>query len=219
MPNHSFESASQHNPLDAEFSMKQNKWDAIFAEVRQYVDGIGGEMDIGILETVVAFNANGIQTRQSCEGHLDHGVAAPWVDIESTLPDDRLSQLEKRKSKMADAIWKRFDSKKGYKVTEAELQEMNRLYAEASELRRQIERPTLESLKKIITLLTEFYSNHQVPFDTQLTVQSFGQSLRIQSQGAGIQELESDENKALKLKQYQAEMNAFTAFLKNKYFS
>jgi len=50
-------------------------------------DGLGKEIDQGIFDTVVALNVLGIPTRQSCEGHLEWGTGAPWVDIQAKSID------------------------------------------------------------------------------------------------------------------------------------
>jgi hypothetical protein len=43
------------------------------------VDGTGRRIDSGIIFLILALNASGIRTTFSCEGHLDHGLAYPWV--------------------------------------------------------------------------------------------------------------------------------------------
>lgn len=54
---------------------------------RQIRDKPGQTIDQGILQTVIALNANNIPTLASCEGHLDHGEPFPWVDIGN--PEDK----------------------------------------------------------------------------------------------------------------------------------
>ncbi len=51
------------------------------AEVARLKDRLGTPVDEGIFETVVLLNLLGFRTSQSCEGHLDHGAAYPWVDV------------------------------------------------------------------------------------------------------------------------------------------
>lgn len=48
-------------------------------EVQHWGDRQGREIDPLILSVVVTLNLVGIPTCQSCEGHLDHGLAYPWV--------------------------------------------------------------------------------------------------------------------------------------------
>lgn len=78
----------------AEKSEKQRRWDEIAAEVDQITDRLGKPIDPGIRETVIGLMASGFDTEQSCEGHLDHGIPAPWVDIGVKVPDD-VAQAEK----------------------------------------------------------------------------------------------------------------------------
>jgi hypothetical protein len=44
-------------------------------------DALVKPVDILIRPTVVALRALGFRTTASCDGHLDHGLKAPWVDI------------------------------------------------------------------------------------------------------------------------------------------
>jgi hypothetical protein len=50
---------------------------------RRVVDKLGQPIDEGIFETVVVLNLPGIHTLASCEGHLEYGAYAPWVDIQT----------------------------------------------------------------------------------------------------------------------------------------
>jgi hypothetical protein len=60
-------------------------WNETVEKFTRVVDGLGKEIDAGILETVVALNMHGIATRASCEGHLNWGVPHPWIEIEAEL--------------------------------------------------------------------------------------------------------------------------------------
>jgi hypothetical protein len=60
---------------------KDLQWQEISERVSRIVDALGRPVDPGICEMVVALHAHGVHTLASCEGHLDHGVAAPWIDI------------------------------------------------------------------------------------------------------------------------------------------
>src|SRR4051812_35177425 len=57
-------------------------WSDIEEKFKRVADRLGRPIDDGIFKTVVALNVLGISTRMSCEGHLDHGLPYPWVDIE-----------------------------------------------------------------------------------------------------------------------------------------
>lgn len=56
-------------------------WEAAEAFARHLTDRLGCPIDEGILEMVVALNLLGFQTCQSCEGHLDEGHPYPWIDF------------------------------------------------------------------------------------------------------------------------------------------
>lgn len=59
----------------------QQDYTAMYERVSTFTDKLGTSVDSGIFETVVALNLLGFQTLQSCEGHLDHGCSYPWVMI------------------------------------------------------------------------------------------------------------------------------------------
>lgn len=71
------------------------------AEVEKITDSLGKGIDEKIKETVAAFLAHGFTTSASCEGHIDHGLPYPWVEVYALEPvgwreaeDDRKKQLE-----------------------------------------------------------------------------------------------------------------------------
>ena len=83
------ESNSKNKEIGSQESFSDNykerelKWDEKCEEIRRRVDEIGGEMEEGIIETVAAFNVFNIPTSQSCEGHTDWGIPAPWVMMQA----------------------------------------------------------------------------------------------------------------------------------------
>lgn len=56
-------------------------WEEGCRAVEQFTDRLGRGIDPGIFETVVALNLLGLRTAQSCEGHFDHGSAYPWITV------------------------------------------------------------------------------------------------------------------------------------------
>jgi len=170
-------------------------------------DKLGKPIDAGIFDTVIALNLFNIHTTQSCEGHLDYGIAAPWVEIQSPETDE-LSSLRTSAHKLADTI-------ETLEYEDRPDEELAPLYQEIQRLDREVRRPQLEELQKVMRLLTEFYQNKQVPYDRLLTIRGN----RIEAQGAPFQAIIAPEERNQKLLAYQAEMKAFTTFLKNKYLS
>ncbi|MEO8972199.1 MAG: hypothetical protein ABI406_11450 [Ktedonobacteraceae bacterium] len=173
-------------------------------------DKLGKEVDAGIIETVVALNLLGMPTTQSCEGHLNHGTGAPWVDIEDTNASKRSSEVNRL---FQQAL--RFQQQQ----TRITL-ETKRLFEEAHEAKRAVKRLHLAIRQRLLTYLSEFYEHRQVPFDIRLVIQSrdtTGRS-RLESQGADFQETAPLEERCLNLTVYQEEMRRFTAFLKQQFF-
>lgn len=60
-----------------------DSWQDAESWARQMTDAMGCPIDEGILETVVVFRLLDIPTCQSCEGHLNEGLPYPWVDFET----------------------------------------------------------------------------------------------------------------------------------------
>src|SRR5260370_15805017 len=71
------------------FDWKHASWQEAQAQVSAFTDRLGTPIDAGILETVVVLNLLGLQTFQSCEGHLTHGLAYPWVSLVNPLLSGR----------------------------------------------------------------------------------------------------------------------------------
>jgi len=69
---------------DAEIrKQRESQWLAKQKEVDGLADGLGKGLDGKIKDTVIALQVNGFNTRQSCEGHIDWGCGAPWVDVQA----------------------------------------------------------------------------------------------------------------------------------------
>jgi hypothetical protein len=75
----------------------------------------------------------------------------------------------------------------------------------------------LAEQKKIISHLDSFYGSREVPSDRRLILESAGLG-RLESQGARFQEIEDEQTRRERLKEYQEEIDAFVAFLREKYF-
>jgi hypothetical protein len=152
-------------------------------------DGLGKKIDQGIFETVVALNALGIDTTGSCEGHINWGIAAPWVDIDppgdvETLRDQMRVVSKEEARKISDHL--------GIKQC-----------------------ILFQSISK---LLDQFYgqSRGHIPYDRMIIPHPWAAGrIRLESIGLETQAIVPDEIKAQKLQVYQAEMHDFTTFLKS----
>jgi hypothetical protein len=189
-------------------SEKDVQWQQFRETVDGMGDGLGYRVDLGIRDTVAAFNANGFSTTASCEGHLDHGVAAPWIDIEDPSTDD----LWEKSSEAFEIADKAEENKQPERVLKA-------LYKRAHEQRGEARRPTLLQAKRLMSFLADFYEDREVPFDRRLTLELNGSSCRIQSSGALVQAIEDDQTKSANLEQYREEMKLFSNYLKSKFLN
>ena len=180
------------------------------ATVARMTDKLGLPVDAGIVETVVLLNLFGIPTSASCEGHLEHGTGAPWVDIEAT---GVFAQME-----VATRLFQQATLRKQElgRVTEEVLQ----LFEWAHSARLELKRAHVRVRQRLFALLIDFYAQRSSPFDQHLIVQSRpdGKS-RLESQGADMQEVLEPSEREQKLRAYQREMQSFTAFLRTRYFA
>ena len=189
---------------------KRKQWEDIAARFVRVIDGLGTKIDPGILETVIALNALGIETSASCEGHLDHGTGAPWIDIEVLSASEQSIHV----AEMFTQANKAFE--------EQTLPEdaIDALFAEAHREQDRIKVIHLEQCKILMSYLAAFYAVRRIPYDRQLAMHPRDMSgrVRMESHGADFQSVAPLEMRAQKLAEYQEEMQAFTEFLKQIYF-
>ena len=80
---------------ESQKSQKEIEWENKRKEIEGWGDRLGKGIDEKVKDTVVAFNLLEIPTSSSCEGHLDHGTLAPWIEIETPdRPAERFSFRE-----------------------------------------------------------------------------------------------------------------------------
>ncbi len=187
---------------------KLQRWEEARQEIDQIADKLGKGIDANIKETIAVFHVLNINTKGSCEGHVNRGTFAPYVDIESQDIDDLENQL--------DEIGKALEKAKAavdFQVTLENAKE------KANQIYKEIERKNLAERKKVMAYLEEFYENRHVPYHQRLILEGLARGwTRLESQGVDLQKIESDEIKQQRLIEYQNEMKAFTEFLKEKYF-
>ena len=80
-------------PPGPEKGEKQRRWDEVAERIDRTVDRLGKHIDAGIKEGVVALNVLDINTHSSCEGHLERGIAAPYIDIDAKLSKEEEEQF------------------------------------------------------------------------------------------------------------------------------
>ena len=186
-------------------SKKEQRWRNVEQWANEVTDGVGCLIDAGILETVIVLNVMRVHTLASCQGHIERGIGAPWVEISAenarTVADIALQKL-----------WKSEEQK--------DRQRRTVLRDEAERMRLDAKRLHLVERLKLVTYLDSFYEKRVTSFENHLIFNQtvWTGSILLESQGADSQERLSEEEQAEKLVCYQEEMQSFTAFLKKLYF-
>lgn len=207
---------------------KQAQWEAIRRQLDEATDALGLPIDEGIKDTCIALNALGFPTEQSCEGHTNEPAFNPWVRISDT--DEPWERFANQRQ-----IFQEVAAKKGLTFKQVASAENYDAYWEA--MKKAAENPELpqyvvhrqrnQALKERFTnLLSEFYQDREVPDEVHLNTHAIGADdcFYIENpgsdEGINLDALSSDEKSTLdeRVKQRQAEMQAFTEFLKQKYF-
>lgn len=174
-------------------SNREARWRAEQELVDRLVDRLEHPVDAGIKEAVIGLRVFGINTTASCEGHAERAVRAPWIDIGADLPEGIVQAFQNATKSgdeaTADALWK------------------------------QIKVLNLKEWQKAIPLLDEFYRGRVILYDMRLIIAPEAQGGRLMSQGAMLQSISAESVVRAHLSDYQGEMRAFAAFLKQKFVS
>lgn len=193
-------------------SEKESQLEAIKQKLLRVRDGMGMPIDAGIFDTVVALNALGFTTVQSCEGHADHGVCAPWVDIS-------FSGADESQQKIVQAIKLRqevMNNNPRRELSEAEKQKLEQAHV----LEDEAEAPLFSEIGSLLELLTSFYMYRTSPLDHRLILHRYGGlRCRLESQVAVLQEESSPTKRDELLPQLQAEMQDLGRFAREKFLA
>ncbi|GCE28601.1 hypothetical protein KDA_40850 [Dictyobacter alpinus] len=183
------------------------RWHEIATQLEKATDALGRPIDPGIMELVVALNVLGILTDSSCEGHLEHGHAAPWVDFYAPGTESVRRQASDANRALREA-----------EEREDAPEVIQELVNEVFRLARTEQVTYYKGAWLVHQALEAFYDQHPSPYDQQLYLHSdsFGHS-RLQPHGIDYQPQHTREVQATKLAQYQQEVQDFTQFLKNDY--
>lgn len=186
-------------------------WEETLARFSRVVDGVGCPIDPGILETVVALNLLSISTTMSCEGHTERPETHPWVEIGVIDLEERLA------ANQAYALHQKANS------LPIMTKEAAKLISQAEALRKQVLPRHRAVVRKLFPYLEAFYHEHTCDIYSHLIIRAgnYMGHCRLQTQGAFLFEdgsLSQKEHDQL-LHAFQAEMRAFTAFLKRRYLN
>lgn len=185
---------------------RQKNWDVISSYLDHIADRLGKGLDAGIKDAVVALVVLDIHTRQSCEGHLDHGVAAPWIDVEPEDNPDILALRERYRELSTIADQKEHDDENQ--------QGLDNIYLELREIQAKLQKHKLQEFVKVHKLLMLFYKEYSADADRMLVINNTG---RLMSQGALFQDIHDDVMRQTNLDLYRQEMASFTDFLRRRY--
>ena len=222
---------------------KEYQWQKEKEAIDKITDGLGLGIDEDIKDSVIVLHLLGINTSSSHKGKIDR-YPIPYIDIDSSeahklenelasKTDELMSEEERLVRKEINALYDQLDLiedlesseaveiNKKIEVLDSKFQEFEvPENSEIIQLREKIEIENLKEREKINYLLQLFYKDRIVSDEARLIIKPKGlQRSRLQNQGSEIQEGESDENKKReRLQKFQAEMNAFTEFLKSSFF-
>lgn len=187
------------NALTAE--QKHQRWQEVTAWCEQLDPRI--PIDPGIKETVIALNVLDIPTVMSCEGHL-RGPFVPWVNI--AAPD--FYEKQKRIKQVQSWLEQQPETDETRRIVEYMEQQKNVTIQQHLPIR-----------KRLYEYLARFYQERDVPYERRLVLSGGDGITGLSSQGGVLMEILSVEERQQRLLAYQDEMRAFTAFLKQLYFS
>lgn len=182
-------------------------WQEVAQRMESITDRFGQPIDQGIFELVVALTALGVKTTSSCEGHLDHGYASPWIAFQASTMQAMQQQVQ--------AVTMQLQHAKNEQQPEAIIAELeSQMFRFAQEARI----GCFQELLQVHQALEAFYGTRQVSYDQQLYLHSdsFGHS-QLQNHGMDYQLLRPFEVRSARLVMYQQEMQIFAAFLKTDY--
>jgi hypothetical protein len=225
------------SPLSPDKSDKDPEviWKQKRAEIDKIVDGAGRGIDEGIKETIVALNLNGISTAASCEGYPNVDDAGqrpwPWVLVQaSDEPAERFIGQQAALRKTAEE----------HNMTVEELERSELYWDVLKQVSNNPLTPEYQAWAQrngelsvlVSQLLNEFYVGREVEEDIRIKSEAdlyeFYGEFDLESvvdkdlimrflDG----ELTDEEKRNLleKLPRRQQEMQDFTAFLRNRFFS
>lgn len=176
-------------------------------KLQETTDRLGKKIDGKIFDTILYLNAHGFKTTGSCEGHLDYGLAYPWIDFSSVDNEEReeLDRVSDQLRKILDETNNDYDDENVLKKKRQQ-----------DELINEIQRQNSAVAERLLILLSDFYQNRKVDIDARLIICDMVTDFRLQPQGGMLQADREEDKKKIYLEKYQQEMSDLTDFLKTK---
>lgn len=199
---------------------------------------MGYGIEPGIFDTAVGLNALGINTNQSCEGHLDRARVTPWVDVESPNRPEQFKDENKISKQIYQEVADELRlpaeeverssterGKKGWLKVQKRLAKIFKKQPETPEYM-QWNEENKKNYQRVNQLLEEFYRGRKISVNERIRLS------RGWKNGFGIYNGQNDymtaeqkrterqkQNLAKRLEKYRKEFKEFSEFLKNKYLS
>ncbi len=208
--------------IEEEKVLKIRKEKEVFWENKQK------EIDEQVKEAVAAFNVWELPTSASCEGHISHGISAPWLEISASNQPEKRFIGEKE-------IFQKIAAKYGIALEDVKRGINREAWAEAlAESSKNDETPEYKQwrkesqklLEKTSKLLEEYYQGKEVSSAIRLEISEGSEGeFRVHNGGEDYKpvskKLTDEQKKELtqRLFQYQEEMKKFAKFLRDKYFT
>lgn len=197
-------------PFQQESTAQKERYEQMRDRVAGFTDALGKTVDPGIFETVIYFNLFGIQTWQSCEGHLDHGHPYPWI----TLIDDE-------RSRQFNRIWRHVCSLEEQARTSRTAETFEQYLAAESNLRILVAGWESQDacFTHIISLLESFYADRETNAARLIVKRLQPGMYRLEPGFSRVAAEIPAEIKAGYLERGQAEMRALTSYLQQRFFA
>lgn len=205
-------------------------WNQATQEVTEISDDLGRGIDEGIRETVIALRVNGFPLSSSCEGHVDHGIPVPYVEISApNQPKDQFYGQDEVYQQVAQKYNLPVENVKRAINLEAYWEARDQAAKNGETEEYKVWNKENEALKnKAEDILQIFYKDRKAKPNVKLEIYNIEGGFRIHNGGDDyndvhdINEELSDMDKikrSEKLTVYKKEMDDFAYFLKQKYFN
>jgi hypothetical protein len=223
-------SQDSQRPENKQESVRREKlkaWREKREEIDRVKDSLGCAIDQKIREAIVGLNVLGVYTLASCEGHIGRARSTPWIRIGAPhRPRERFIDERRVLEETARKYGVSYDDVRGDICHKAWVEAMNAAAEkdETPEYKRWRQENTV-LFERTARMLAEFYEQRNVSPDLRLvmlanaegsfTIHHGGQDYTLDQRN-----LDAAEKNALaeRLERYQTEIQAFTAFLRQKYF-
>lgn len=220
------EESDKETQPEEEKTKKEIIWENQQAEIERITDSSGCKIDEQVKKTLIALNVLGVPTSASCEGHSDHGMGAPWIEVEAPgQPEERFVNEKVIFENVARKYNVSYEEVKRGRHHDAWVEAIKKSSkAEETPEYKRWRDETKKLTEKTRGILKEFYQEREAESAIRLEISEGGEGeFRVHNGGEDYRPiLKLTEQQRQKLAQrlpgYQQEMKEFGKFLKAKYF-